>query len=68
MPSYRRLSDAYLAKCEANEKAGTLTPRQAADLRGHRGLAGAVQRAHAEFAHLRRVARVAEEESWTGLN
>ena len=41
--SYRRLSDAYLAKCEANEKAGTLTPRQAADLRGHRGLAGAVQ-------------------------
>lgn len=60
MPSYRRLSDAYLTKCEANEKAGTLTPRQAADLRGHRGLAGAVQLARAE-AVLMVESRVAEE-------
>lgn len=60
MPSYRRLSDSYLAKCEASEKAGTLTTRQAADLRGHRGLAGAVQLARAEAVLLRQIELTSE--------
>lgn len=46
--SFRALSDATLARYEAAEKAGTLTPRQASALRSHRGLSGAVQAARQE--------------------
>lgn len=45
--SFRALSDETLARYEAAEKAGTLTPRQASALRSHRGLAGAVHEARA---------------------
>lgn len=40
--SFVALSDKTLARYEEAEHAGTLTPRQAAALRSHRGLAGAV--------------------------
>lgn len=40
--SFVALSDKTLARHEEAEKAGALTPRQAAALRSHRGLPGAV--------------------------
>ena len=53
--SFRALSDKTLARYEAAEKAGTLTPRQASALRSHRGLPGAVAQMKAEADLIREI-------------